>query len=224
MRDNKTSQPAQKYDAEIEKTHPMYNDFHNETINLIEVVNPNPGLWLDTGCGTGTLVAKAARIFENTRFVLADPSEAMLAYAKGKLGNRENVEFLQVGTEDINYTEKSIDVITAILSHHYFDLDGRKRVTGNCYKMLKEGGIYVTFENIRPYTEQGIHIGLDLWERAQVRAGKNEEEAQKYKKRFDQEYHPITIDSHIRLLREAGFSVVEIFMVSGLRAGFYAKK
>lgn len=225
MKDNRTSQPAEKYDAEIHKTHPMYDLFHEETLNLIEVVNQNPGSWLDTGCGTGTLIYKAAKVFKNTLFTLADPSEAMLVVAKNKLDNTDiKANYIQAGSEEINYPEESFNVITAILSHHYFGQEERKKATLNCYKMLKTGGVYITFENIRPFTEQGIDIGLNLWEKEQIKAGKTKEAAQNYKKRFGNEYHPITIDSYLELLRQVGFSVVEILMVSGLRAGFYAIK
>lgn len=224
MKDNTTSQPAHKYDAEIEKTHPMYKYFNRETLNLVEVVNPKPERWLDTGCGTGILATGATEIFKETHFVLADPSEAMLAVAKDKLGHNNKIEFLQAGTEDIHAPKNSYDVITAILSHHYFDRETRKSVTLNCYNMLKEGGVYVTFENISPNNEKGIEIGLKYWEHTQIKEGKSVEAAQKYKQRFDVEYHPITIESHLELLREVGFSVSEILLVSGLRAGFFAIK
>jgi len=226
MGDNKTSQKAKDYDAKVEKTHPMYPFFHNETLSLVEVVNPEPSRWLDTGCGTGELVSKALKSFEKTHFVLADPSEAMLAIAKEKFdgASHSQLEYVQAGTEELNFPVESFDVITAILSHHYFDRETREKVTAHCFSLLKEGGVYVTFENITPYTEKGIQIGLERWCQAQIKKGKSVEEAQRHMTRFGKEYYPITLDSHVRLLQDAGFSTVEVLWVSSMQAGFYAIK
>lgn len=60
-RDNTTSQSAALYDANVEKTIPRYSQFYPETLDLVGAVIPNPSLWLDTGCGTGNLAAKAGR-------------------------------------------------------------------------------------------------------------------------------------------------------------------
>lgn len=226
MGDNKTPHLAKEYDTKIAKTIPFYNLFHDETLSLIEVVKPNPGVWLDTGCGTGTLVSKAVKCFKNTRFILADPSEAILNIAKEKLSGDEKlkIEYLLTGTQDINYSQGSFDVITAIQAHHYLDFDTRKKATVNCFMMLKEGGIYITFENIKPKTETGIRIGLEQWQQFQLGQGKSMEEVEGHIKRFGVEYFPIPIDRHVSLLQDVGFSTVEILWVSRMQAGFYAIK
>ena len=84
---------------------------------------------MDTGCGTGTLVQKALEIFDNTYFILADPSFEMLDLAKNKLLKHfpDRVNFLEpIGTENIILEDDcKPDVITAIQSHHYMSLNER---------------------------------------------------------------------------------------------------
>lgn len=225
MKDNKTSQAAHAYDSNIEKTIPMYNLFNEQTIDLIKAVAPDPDVWLDTGCGTGILVSKAGEVFPKTRFILSDPSEAMLDISKAKmLGRKINTEFILAGTENLRLPEESIDVITAVMSHHYFDIEARREATGNCFRMLKKGGVFITFETIKPQTEKGQDIGLRRWRRAQVSKGKAPEEAEKHISRYGTELLPVSIESHLKLLYETGFSVVEIFWASVMQAGFYALK
>jgi tRNA (cmo5U34)-methyltransferase len=224
MKDNKTSQPAGEYDGNIGKTMPFYDLFHANTIGLIEVVNPNPQHWLDTGCGTGTLAAKAAERFGQTRFVLADPSPAMLDLAKTKLTGPA-FDFFPGGTEDLRFDAESFDVITAILAHHYYSApEGKQRAAQNCFRMLKPGGIFVNFESFRPSTEQGFRIAIEWWRRAQLASGKKESDIEKYLNRCGVEFFPALLDDNVRLLRETGFSVVELFWVSGMQAGMYAIK
>jgi len=59
MIDNLSSHNAVDYDNEILKTIRYYNLFHDETLSLINNINPHVKVWLDTGCGTGNLIEKA---------------------------------------------------------------------------------------------------------------------------------------------------------------------
>lgn len=225
MKDNKTSQAAHDYDSNIEKTIPMYNQFNEQILDLIMAVKPNPENWLDTGCGTGILVSKAGEVFPDTRFILADPSEAMLNISQEKmLENKINTEYILAGTENLRFPDESIDVITAVISHHYFDIAARREATKNCFRMLKEGGVYVNFETIKPRTEKGLEIGLKRWRRAQESKGKAPEAVEKHISRYGIELFPISIASHIELLYETGFSAVEVLWTSVMQAGFYAVK
>ena len=81
----------------------------------------------------------------------------MLAITKEKLSKKDfmKVKVLEpVSTQDIIMPDKDFDVITAIQAHHYLDRDSRKVATENCFRILKDHGIYVTFENIRPLSEK----------------------------------------------------------------------
>ena len=216
------------YDGHITTTIPYYETFNLEMINLIRATGREPGVWLDTGCGTGNLVNRAAKVFPRTKFILADPSVEMLQEAERKLRNHTAVDYCLLdpcATQEIDLTqEESMDVITAILCHHYLDKDGRKNATERCFHLLKSGGLYITFENVRPLTERGIEIALKNWKRFQMDQGKYAEAAGSHIKRFGIEYYPITIKEHLSLLKGAGFQVVELLWFSYVQAGFYAVK
>ncbi len=82
--DNATPHSVATYDSQVRNTIPYYDAFHEQTINLIKATHFEPQRWLDTGCGTGTLIEKALPYFPNARFVLVDPSVQMLEAAKVK--------------------------------------------------------------------------------------------------------------------------------------------
>ena len=221
-RDNKTSQSAAFYDANVEKTIPCYSQFHLETLDLVRAVMPEPALWLDTGCGTGNLAAKATDRFDGVKFILSDPSAAMLDIAREKLQGVA-AQYIQSGSETLSLATP-VDVVTAIMSHHYLTAEQRRQATENCFSALKPGGVYVTFETIRPCSDAATAIGLQRWRQHQLASGKPAEEVEKHISRYGVELLPITIEEHLRLLRQIGFSVVEILWASGLQAGFYAVK
>lgn len=226
MSDNTTPALATEYDAHIGTVNPNYRLFHTETLDLAAAVNPSPNRWLDTGCGTGTLVAAALERFPQTEFLLADPFAGMLAAARAKLSQNGNpkIRFAQMGTHELALPDDSQDVITAMLSHHYYQPDQRRNATQNCFRMLRPGGVCVTFEHVRPNSDAGLRIGLARWGKFQRGMGRNQDEVEKHLMRFDSEYFPITVEQHLELLRDTGFSAVEMLFLGVMQAGFYAIK
>jgi tRNA (cmo5U34)-methyltransferase len=90
--------------------------------------------------------------------------------------------------------------------------------------MLKPQGVYVSFESFLPATQAGMDIALACWRKAQLAAGKEEKSVDKYLSRCGTEFFPATLTENVRLLQETGFSVVELFWLSGMQAGIYAIK
>ncbi len=60
--DNSSSHSSEDYDLQISDTIPYYESFHDETLNIVKTILKEPKIWLDTGCGTGTLVKKAIKV------------------------------------------------------------------------------------------------------------------------------------------------------------------
>lgn len=225
---NSTPHLPEDYDTQVAKVIPYYSSLHQEVIKLVKALPFTPHIWLDTGCGTGSLVKKAMQEFPETRFLLLDPSEGMLQQAREKLSScpAGRLEFLRPSpTQEFSLgPEEKPDIITAIQCHHYLGLEDRVKATKVCHDLLKEGGVFITFENIRPFTEEGITIGKQYWGNFQLAMGKTQEEVDKHLARFDMEYFPITVEEHLSLLRETGFRTVEILWYSYMQAGFYCIK
>lgn len=224
MSDNASSHSASDYDAEIAKTIPYYGLFHEETLDFVRTAVPEPHTWLDTGCGTGAMAGKVLAAFPGVRLVLADPSRAMLDEARAKLGPNPALEFAPASTQDLDLAADSLDVVTAVQVHHYLDEDTREKATANCRRMLRPGGAYVTFENIRRGAGAGQGAFLEQWKRYQIAGGKSPAQAEAHIARFGVNYFPITIEAHLALLRRVGFATVEVLWVSRMQAGFCALK
>jgi tRNA (cmo5U34)-methyltransferase len=217
------------YDAGIRRTLPYYDLFHAEIMDLVHTVHPHPRLWVDTGCGTGSMVRSALGFFLKTRFVLADPDPEMLLAAEMGISRNEKkrVELLlPTGSEGLSVYQGRFkaDVVTAIQCHHYLSAWSRLKAVKACWDLLAPGGLLVVFENIAPDTQEGIRISLKRWALFQVTHGKSRSAAVKHVGRYGKAFYPITLDAHLRLLRQVGFKTVELFWRSHLQAGFYAIK
>ncbi|MCP4750933.1 MAG: class I SAM-dependent methyltransferase [Proteobacteria bacterium] len=227
-KDNTTPHKAGEFDEKVRKTLPFYDCFYSETIDFVSIAKPDVKVWLDTGCGTGSFVLQALQRFPTTRFLLADPSEGMLAQAKENLSEIpvSQLGWLgSVGSEAIDLAgPEKPEVLTAIQCHHYLDREKRIQATQNCYDLLADGGIYLTFENSRPNTEEGVKYGLERWGAYQLSQGRDEATVEDHIKRFNKAYFPITLDEHLDLLKRCGFRTVELLWFSHMQSGYYAIK
>ncbi|OHD27366.1 MAG: hypothetical protein A2086_17375 [Spirochaetes bacterium GWD1_27_9] len=221
--DNTTPHKSSKYDVEILKTIPYYNIIHDEIIQFVRAYNPKPITWLDTGCGTGNLAVKINDKFELNELILADPSDEMLKIAQNKF-KKTNVKFINSDTYSLNLNKDYFEVITAIQSHHYLNKTDREKATIKCFELLKKNGLYITFENTRPISNEHIQITKEYWKQFQISQGKTIEQVENHLNRFDNEYFPITIEEHIKMYSNIGFSIVDFFWKSYMQVGFYCIK
>lgn len=220
--ENATPHPAVAYDDGVRRTIPHYDALHGEVIALIEALAEPPRTWLDTGCGTGTLIARALPRFPGTRFTVADPSPTMLAVARERLPDRRVTVLAPCTTTEL--PPGCFDVVTAIQCHHYLGPEQRREAVDVCFDRLRPGGVFITSENVRPRSEAGLDLGLRYWGRFQERAGRSRDEVADQLARFDAEYFPIPLEEHLRLYTDAGFTGVEVLWCSYLQAAFYAVK
>ncbi len=227
--DNLTAHRASEYDLKVRKTIPFYDTIHREVIRLVGVIKPDATCWVDTGCGTGCLVEQALQVFPRTRFILADPAEAMLVQARKLLARQANDRITILPATDSaglnsHIQPGSADVVTAIQCHHYLREDGRIRAVKACFRALKQDGLFVAFENVAPRTGLGVQFGLKAWKAFLIAQGRTEEEADKHLARYGTEFFPITVEQHLHWLSDVGFKAVELFWFSHVQAGFYAIK
>jgi tRNA (cmo5U34)-methyltransferase len=223
--DNTTAHNADQYDRQIRMTIPHYDDIHEEILNFVKVQYPNPKTWLDTGCGTGSFIRKAQDIFPDTAFFIADPSEGMLKKASLTLDGCRYSLLGRCGTADLPAITKSrFDVITAIQCHHYLQPEKRIAAVHACYYLLDDNGLFVTSENIRPFSDEGIARSLSYWGAFQRQAGRRMDEVRDHLSRFDHEYFPITVTDHLQAFHDSGFSIAEILWLSYLQGVFWCRK
>jgi len=227
--DNATAHPAHQYDAGVRQVIPFYDTIRGETLDLVRMIAGEPARWVDTGAGTGTLVELALAAFPRTQFVLADPSEAMLGQARLRLGkvNPGRVTLLPaMGSAGLSRVEPPlrVEVVTAILCHHYLTPPERQAAVQACYDILTPGGLLVVFENVECDSPRGRAVGLARWRRFQLQQGRTPEEVDQHLARFGTELKPIRIAAHLELLRAVGFTTAELFWRAHMQAGFYAIK
>ncbi len=220
--DNSSAHNSDAYDGRIRSVLPYYEEYHGQIIDLVNAAKPGPVSWLDTGCGTGTLAARVLESRDDVKFTLCDPSDGMLKIAEKKLEGK-NVKFEKLSSGELQY-DSEFDVVTAVQCHHYLQMQEREKAVRNCRRALKEGGIFIAFENIRMTTGKSEEISLKRWKDYLEKHGNTPGEIDNQIKRRGSEVLPITIREHMELLEKCAFSSVNILWASYLQAGLWAIK
>ena len=222
MNDNRSAYNSCVYDENIVSTLPYYREYHNQIIDLVKAMGKHDIGWLDTGCGTGTLANCVYANRDDVRFTLCDPSEQMLNIATNKLQGHD-IRVFNISSQMMTF-DSEFDVVTAVQCHHYLQPDERRTAVENCCRALKDGGVFVTFENIKMTSGESDRIALKRWENFLSDHLKDPALVKMHLDRRGVEVFPITIEEHIKLLREAGFKSVDVLWTSYLQAGFWAVK
>lgn len=222
MKDNKSAYNASIYDSNIVNVLPYYREYLTQIMDLVNITGKKDIKWLDTGCGTGTLALNVLNTRSDVQFTLCDPSEKMLKEAEVKLEGKD-ISYLNVSSQGL-FFESEFDVVTAVQCHHYLTIDERRDAEAKCYKALKDGGIFVMFENVKMSTDESDDLTLKRWVHFLEEHGNSPEDVKMQLGRRGTEVLPITIEKHIELLREVGFKSVNLLWASYLQAGIWAIK
>ena len=175
MKQNSTPFVVAVYDRQIKKTLPFYEEIFQQIVDIVALLDLQSFKWLDVGCGTGKMARTALDIFEIEKMLCIDVEQEMINRAESFCDN-EKVEFLQCDIRELPY-QKIFDVVTAIQVNHYFKKAERMAAIKKCYSALKDDGIYISFENFAPDSEEGAGLYLERWRQFQIANGKTKEEA-----------------------------------------------
>jgi ubiquinone/menaquinone biosynthesis C-methylase UbiE len=99
---------------------------------------------LDIGSGTGRLTAMCRAALPDARLVGIDPAASMLAVARSKFFEDQNVSFEPGVVQDLSqFGDESFDaVITSFVLHH-LDLGGYPVAAGEIHRVLRPGGRFI---------------------------------------------------------------------------------
>ena len=117
----------------------FFGPLQEYTLRTLASHCPDPESILDIGCGTGLLLARAARRFPAADLTGVDPAEAMVRVARATARD-ERVDFLHGFAEQLPVADASVDAaVTTMSFHHWQDQPAALR---EVRRALRPGGVF----------------------------------------------------------------------------------
>ncbi|MEO8533090.1 MAG: class I SAM-dependent methyltransferase [Flavobacterium sp.] len=173
---------------------------------------PNAKNVLDIGCGAGNYTLMLLSKLPNLNATLVDLSQPMLDKAFERVSKEINgkVEILQGDIREVALPENHFDIILAgAVLHHLRDDEDWETTLGKLFRLLKPGGCLMISDLITQDTEL---LNEYTWERYgdYLEGIGGKEYRQKVLDYVEKEDSPRSMNYQLDLMKQTGFSKVEI--------------
>ncbi len=198
------NEQAQAYDDFIRKLVPDYEVFHELLPKYLGQVTTA----FDVGCGTGNTSLRLLESNPNLKLTCLDTSPQMLEVTKCKLGDRHI--FTESSIENYEPAGDFEAVVSVMVMHNIQDKSDRLKTYKKIADYLTDGGTYLTVDIFRGETEQLQDIYMAQWRDFMLNNLPESEVDGKWLKLHKEKDKPLKLSEQIRLLKEAGFSTVDV--------------
>lgn len=214
---------ASVFDDMISRSVPFYDVSSNLITQILVKYLDSQAFIIDLGCSTGALLFK---LFEkNPKFRLCgvDNSKAMQEIAKNKAkayGSR--VEFIEADALTFEFNSAN----AVILNYTLQFIRPLKRVNfiKKIYDGLEDGGIFILSEKLLYEDKKLSKNMIEIYEEYKEKNGYSKYEIAQKRQALENVLIPFSEDENKKLLKDAGFKVVETIFKWGNFASFMAIK
>jgi len=169
---------------------------------------------LDLGCGTGLELEAVFSRFPDAGVTGVDLTQPMLDECRRKFGGKA-LTLVRGSYFEVEFGRAVFDAALSVETLHHFTHAEKRGLYRRVYAALRPGGVYIEADYMVDTQEEEDGF---FAERARLLTGQGVEKGSWH---FDT---PCTVENQIRLLKEAGFSVVELDFRVGNTVILAAKK
>lgn len=216
---------SKAFDSHVRKSVPFYDEIQRMVIEISEYFVRDHCVVYDLGSSTGTtldLLSSAHAGKEDAQFIGFDLSKFMIKEARKKV-NRPNVRFHHKNIMDIEFSPPA-NFITSLFTIQFLTLGERRTLLTRINEGLTEGGGLLIVEKVSAEHSCFEEIWTELYWDFKRRQGFSPEQILEKANSIRGVLKALTADENIDLLRQTGYSRVEVFFKWYNWAGFLAVK
>jgi tRNA (cmo5U34)-methyltransferase len=199
---------AHEYDMIIQRLIPHYNQMIDALVSVIPFSHDKAFSMIDLGCGTGTISKSVKLEFPNANITCVDVAEKMLEIAKAKIGG--DIICIQADFNEFEFLRKYDLIVSSLALHHLENDSDKLAFYKKIYSALNHGGAFINIDVVLGSDNALQDAYLKKWTEF-MRANVSESEINnKWLPTYYAEDRPAALMTHLDMLKEIGFSCVDV--------------
>ncbi|MDR2866101.1 MAG: methyltransferase domain-containing protein [Methanomassiliicoccaceae archaeon] len=199
---------AKEFDEMILKIIPDYDRMIDVLISIIPFGKDRSFEMIDLGCGTGTVSKRISDSFPNIKITCVDIAENMLEMARIKVGN--NAKYIPADLNSFVFPQKYDLIVSSLALHHLETDDDKMRLYEKIFSSLNKGGMFINADVVLG-SDDGLHnVYLEKWKDFMAESYSRKEIEEKWMSNYYAEDRPTKLMTHLEMLKECGFPVIDV--------------
>lgn len=218
---------AKVFDDMVNRSVPFYEEIQRMIGDLAATHYQKHSIIYDLGCSTGTTLLQIHQaISGNVKMIGIDDSLDMLDKCKIKLKDAGITNTIDLQVEDLNngIDIEDASVVVLCLTLQFVRPINREKIIKKIFTGLKKNGVLIIVEKILAEDSSFNRDFIEYYYEMKRRHHYSEMEISQKREALENVLIPYKLSENITLLRDAGFSHVEVFFKWYNFAGFIAKK
>jgi len=132
--------------------------------SLLPVLKKNTtgqGRWLEIGCGSGSATRSVLATFPKARVTALDLSASYLKVAQEKLGDFDNVDFVQGDGTVLEFKDETFDAVYSVYLLHEMPREEREKLVREAFRVLKPGGTLILVDSLQLNDDPDLNWALE---------------------------------------------------------------
>lgn len=179
---------------------------------------------LDIGSSHGEQIQLLSEKLSTNKFYGVEISEPMVNYSRKRFRNNYNVEILKEDLTKNDLPVTQCGLITSILTIQFIPIEYRQKIINNIYQSLHKKGLFIFVEKIIGDNYNFSELYETLYYDLKERNGYSIEEIREKRLKLEGVLVPTTNQFNIELLKQAGFTKIDIFWKDLNFIGYIAMK
>lgn len=199
---------AKEFDNIIKTLIPNYSEMVDILTLAIPFSNTSNFSMIDLGCGTGTISKSVKDSFPNVNITCVDISSKMLEIAKNKIGG--NVTCIEADFNNFEFPSKHDLVVSSLALHHLENDSDKLNFYKKIYSSLNDNGIFINMDVVLGADDFIQELYMNKWKEFMIKSVSEDEINNKWLKNYYLEDKPTKLTTHLDMLRDCGFSHVDV--------------
>ena len=219
---------SQVFDEMLSRSIPSYNRMrYLVTQIVIEHIRKNNLIHtaiLDLGCSTGEQISVLNRHLKSNEYVGLECSEPMLKEARKKNKGELNIRILNFDLTKDELEIRNCGAILSILTLQFIPIEYRQKIMNTIYNHLNKNGVFIFVEKIIGDNYNFSALYEKLYYDMKYMNGYSLDEIRDKKLKLEGVLVPVTNQFNLDLLKQAGFTKIDVFWRDLNFIGYIAMK